>query len=85
MNLAQENLQILHCERDGKPKLLQYSGRLSGTSMFIGDGVTDYETRHVVDKMVPYFGVVNRPFVTESGLEAYGGKNLLGLFRFDFI
>ena len=66
-------------ERDGKPKLLQYPGRLSGTSMFIGDGVTDYETRHVVDKMVPYFGVVNRPFVTESGLEAYGGKNLLGL------
>ena len=66
-------------ERDGKPKLLQYPGRLTGTSMFIGDGVTDYETRHVVDKMVPFFGVVNRPFVTESGLEAYGGKNLLGL------
>ena len=71
--------ESLLSERDGKPRLLKSPGRLSGTSVFIGDGVTDYETRHVVDKMVPFFGVVERPFVSESGLEAYGGENLLGL------
>tara|TARA_Y100000589_G_scaffold200792_1_gene189400 strand:- start:240 stop:2027 length:1788 start_codon:yes stop_codon:yes gene_type:complete len=66
-------------ERDGKPRLLQSPGRLLGRSVFIGDGVTDYETRHLVDKMIPFFGVVERPFVRQSELEAYGGRNLLGL------
>ncbi|MCJ8344511.1 aminotransferase class V-fold PLP-dependent enzyme, partial [bacterium] len=46
---------------------------------FIGDGFTDYETKDVVSSMIPYFGVEKRPFVEECKLEAFGGKNLLGL------
>lgn len=64
---------------DGKSRLLEVCGRLQGRSLFVGDGVTDYATREVVDKMVPYFGIARRPFVDESGLESYGGQNMLGL------
>ena len=66
-------------ELDGKPNVLNADGRLEGPSVFIGDGVTDYATVEIVDKMIPYYGISKRPFVDQCGLEAYGGENLLGL------
>ncbi|MCO4781834.1 MAG: aminotransferase class V-fold PLP-dependent enzyme [Candidatus Cloacimonetes bacterium] len=61
----------------GKPSLVESLGLEK--VCFIGDGVTDYETKDIVSTMIPYYGVEKRPFVQDCGLESFGGKNLLGL------
>ncbi|PCJ20709.1 MAG: hypothetical protein COB02_04060 [Candidatus Cloacimonadota bacterium] len=61
----------------GKPKLVE-SLNLKEVC-FIGDGVTDFETKSVVSCMIPYYGIEKRPFVDLSNIESFGGTNLLGL------
>ncbi len=51
----------------GKRTLLEIWRReRNGSVMFVGDGVTDLETRDVADVFVAYAGVVERPTVTAA-------------------
>lgn len=66
-------------EKDGKAKIVQSVKK--GPCTFIGDGFTDYQTQAVVEKLIPYAGVVYRPWMDEvrKDCEIYAGENLLGL------
>jgi phosphoserine phosphatase len=51
----------------GKRRLLEVWRReRSGTLMFVGDGITDLETRDVADVFVAYAGVIERPAVVAA-------------------
>jgi phosphoserine phosphatase len=52
---------------------------LPGPVLMVGDGVTDLETRPVVDRFVAFAGVVDRPEVTRSADAVLRGNSLLPL------
>ena len=67
-------------QQGGKAKVVQRLKK--GSCAFIGDGITDLETSEVVQKMIPFAGVVRRSFIKNCPQVSYAGANLLGVLGF---